>query len=115
LTWRKSCRGERLHRLALPTAQRRPEQRGWTSPCSDCRPSMPAPERPQPWARRAPPVATPQAPGSLAVKEPRRTTTKQLSLAEIRPQALAKAPAMMRTTRRPPSKLHPRPPPEGLY
>jgi hypothetical protein len=100
---------------ALPTAQRRPERRDWTSPCSGCRPSTPAPERSQPRARGAPPATTPQAPGSPAAKEPGRTMTERRSPAEMRPQAPAKALAMMRTTRRPPSKLLPRPPPEGMY
>jgi hypothetical protein len=42
LTWRKSCRGRRHHRSALPTARCRTGRPGWTTPCNDCRPSTPA-------------------------------------------------------------------------
>jgi hypothetical protein len=115
LTWRKSCRGECHHRPALLTARRRPGRPGWTSPYNDCRPFTPAPEHPQPRARRAPPAATPQAPGSPAAKEPGETTTERRSPAERRPQVLAKAPAMTRMMQRPPSKLFPRPPPKEMY
>jgi hypothetical protein len=70
------------------------------------RPSMPAQEHLQPQARRAPPAATPRAPGSLAVKKLRKlATTGRWSLAERRPQGPAKAPAMTRTLMKTPHKL----------
>jgi hypothetical protein len=79
----------------------------WMSPCNGCRPSTPAPDRPQLRAREAPPAATPRAPGSPAAKKPRRMTAEHRSPAEKRPQVPATAPVMMRATRRPPSKLFP--------
>jgi hypothetical protein len=70
------------------------------------RPSTPAQERSQTRARRAPPAATPRAPGSLAAKKLRKlATTGQWSLAERRPRGLAKAPAMTRTPMKTPHKL----------
>jgi acetolactate synthase regulatory subunit len=49
----------------------------WTSPSSACRPSTPAQGRPELWVRIAPPAATPQAPGSLAAKKPKKSATTE--------------------------------------
>jgi hypothetical protein len=66
---------------------------------------MPALEHPPPRTRRAPPAVTPRAPRNPAARKLRRRTTERRSPAKGHPQALAKAPAMTRAMRRPPSKL----------
>jgi acetolactate synthase regulatory subunit len=103
-TWKRYCRGRRLHRQELLTARRWPGQGNWTSPCDSCRPSTPALEHPSPQTRRAPPAATPPALGSPAARKLGRRTTKRRSPVERRPQAPAKAPTMTRATQRSPSK-----------
>jgi hypothetical protein len=78
----------------------------WTSLSSACRPSTPAQEHLRPQDRRAPLAVTRRAPGKPAVKKPLKpTTTERRSLAERRPQGLAKTLAMSRTPRKMPRKL----------
>jgi acetolactate synthase regulatory subunit len=96
----------RPHRLALSTALCRTEPPSWTSLSSACRSSTPTQEHLRPQDRRAPPAVTRRAPGKPAVKKPLKpTTTERRSLAERRPQGLAKTLAMSRTPRKMPRKL----------